>query len=107
LEQFSLIFALCTQSIAQQQVAIVFLLFCHYRNHMIAIIKTNNTVTLSYAQSVLNDHDIGSFIADTHASILDGSVGAIPRRLMVLDEDVTEAHEILAAVGLEDEFCQI
>jgi len=74
---------------------------------MIAIIKTNNTVTLSYAQSVLNDHDIGSFIADTHASILDGSVGAIPRRLMVIDEDVVEAREVLAAAGLEAEFCPI
>lgn len=74
---------------------------------MIAIIKTNNTVTLSYAQSVLNDHDIGSFIADTHASILDGSIGAIPRRLMVLGEDVIEAKEILAKAGLEEEFCRI
>lgn len=74
---------------------------------MIAIIKTNNPVTLSYAQSVLNDHDITSFIADTHASILDGSIGAIPRRLMVIDEDVAEAREILATAGLEEEFCRI
>ena len=85
----------------------VFLLFCHYRNQMIAIIKTNNPVTLSYAQSVLNDHDIGSFIADTHASVIEGSIGAIPRRLMVIDEDVVVAREVLAAVGLEEEFCRI
>lgn len=75
---------------------------------MIAIIKTNNPVTLSYAESVLNDHDIGSFIADEHTnSVLVGAVGAIPRRLMVIEEDVAEAREILAAVGLEDEFCRI
>ena len=74
---------------------------------MIAIIKTNNSVTLSYAQSVLNDHDIASFIADTHASIIEGSIGAIPRRLMVIDEDVFQAKQVLAAAGLEDEFCRI
>ncbi|MCF6275697.1 MAG: DUF2007 domain-containing protein [Robiginitomaculum sp.] len=74
---------------------------------MIAIIKTNNTVTISYAQSVLNDHDIGWFVADTHASIIEGSIGAIPRRLMVLDEDVIDAKKVLAEAGLEDEFCPI
>jgi len=74
---------------------------------MIAIIKTNNPVTLSYAQSVLNDHDIGWFIADTHASIIEGSIGAIPRRLMVLEEDIADAKDVLAKAGLEEEFCHI
>ena len=73
---------------------------------MIAIIKTNNPVTISYAQSVLNDNDIGWFVADTNASIIEGSIGAIPQRLMVLDEDVIDAKEVLAAAGLEDEFCR-
>ncbi len=74
---------------------------------MIAIIKTNNPVTLSYAQSVLNDNDIGSFVADTHASIIEGSIGAIPRRLMVIEEDVADARNILTKAGLEEEFCRI
>ncbi len=74
---------------------------------MIAIIKTNNPVTLSYAQSVLNDNDIGWFVADTHASVIEGSIGAIPRRFMVLGEDVVEARKLLAAAGLEDEFCRL
>jgi len=73
---------------------------------MIAIIKTNNPVTISYAQSVLNDNDIGWFVADTHASIIEGSIGAIPRRLMVLDEDVIDAKDVLTAAGLEEEFCR-
>ncbi|MBL4853270.1 MAG: DUF2007 domain-containing protein [Robiginitomaculum sp.] len=74
---------------------------------MIAIIKTNNPVTLSYAQSVLNDNDIGWFVADTHASVIEGSIGAIPRRFMVLKDDVVEAKKVLAAAGLEDEFCRL
>ncbi len=70
---------------------------------MIAIIKTNNPVTLSYAQSVLNDHDIGWFVADTHASVIEGSIGAIPRRLMVIEDEAHAAREVLSAAGLEGE----
>jgi len=72
---------------------------------MIAIIKTNNPVTLSFAQAVLSDSQIGCFVADTHASILDGSVGAIPRRLMVLEDDEFAARRALSLAGLEDELC--
>ena len=74
---------------------------------MIAIIKTNNPVTLSYAQSVLNDNEIGCFIADTHSGNALGFIGVITGRLMVLPEDVAEAREVLAAAGLEEEFCRI
>ncbi len=74
---------------------------------MIAIIKTNNPVTLSYAQSVLNDHDIGSFVADSHANSVMGFIGSLARRLMVIEEDVAEAREVLAKAGLEEDFCRI
>lgn len=70
---------------------------------MIAIIKTNNPVTLNFAEAVLKDAQIEFFVADTHASILDGSVGAIPRRLLVLEDDEQEARTALAAAGLEKE----
>lgn len=70
---------------------------------MIAIIKTNNPVTLSFAQAVLRDCDIEFFVADTHVSILEGSIGAIPRRLMVLGDDEGDAREALAGAGLEKE----
>lgn len=70
---------------------------------MIAIIKTNNPVTLSFAQAVLRDGDIEFFVADTHVSILEGSIGAIPRRLMVLEDDEGDAREVLARAGLEKE----
>ncbi len=73
---------------------------------MISIIKTNNPVTLSFAQAVLKDSDIACFVADTHASILDGSIGAIPRRLMVIADDEDAARKALVVAGLEDELFQ-
>ncbi len=72
---------------------------------MIAIIKTNNPVTINFAEAVLKDSGIGYFVADTHASILDGSIGAIPRRVMVLEDDEFAARRALSLAGLEEELC--
>lgn len=73
---------------------------------MIAVIKTNNPVILSYARSILNDEGIDCYVADTHASIIEGSIGAIPQRLMVLEDDAEEARKALSKSGLEEELCQ-
>ncbi len=70
---------------------------------MVAVIKTNNIVTISFAEAVLKDSDIGCFVADTHSSIIEGSIGIIPRRIMVLDEDLVAARRALDLAGLGDE----
>jgi hypothetical protein len=72
---------------------------------MIAVIKSNNPVTLSYARSILNDAGIDCYVADTHASIIEGSIGAIPQRVMILEDDVKEARKALSEAGLEEELC--
>jgi putative signal transducing protein len=70
---------------------------------MIALIRTNNPITLSFAQSLLKDSSIESFVADTHMSVLEGSVGAIQRRLMVLEEDLAAATRVMEQAGLAAE----
>ena len=70
---------------------------------MKAIIKTNNPVTLSFAQSVLKGSGIESFILDSHISVMEGSIGAFLKRLMVVDEDEAAARRALALSGLEAE----
>lgn len=62
---------------------------------MRAILKTNDAVMLSYAQSLLAEAGIGVMVFDANASIMDGSLGVVPRRLMVLDEDFAQAQRIL------------
>jgi len=57
----------------------------------------------NYAESVLKDAQIVCFVLDTHVSILDGSIGAIPRRLTVIDEDYDDACKALQDAGLGDE----
>jgi len=59
------------------------------------VLKSNNPVTLSYATDVLNQAGIESIMFDTHASIMDGSMAMVPRRLMVADDDFARAETLL------------
>lgn len=64
---------------------------------MRAVLKSNNPVTLSYATHILEEAGIEALVFDTHASIMDGSMAMVPRRLMVLDEDHARAESLLRA----------
>lgn len=70
---------------------------------MIAVLKTVNPATLNFAQAVLKEADIPFFVMDQNVSIIEGSIGIIPRRLMVVDEDAEDAREALQTAGLGDE----
>src|SRR5262249_13076754 len=59
------------------------------------VLKTNNPVLLSFAQSLLADAHIDSVVFDENASIMDGSLGILPRRLMVADDDFGRAGVVL------------
>ena len=62
---------------------------------MRVVLKTNNPVVLSYATHVLEEAGIAAQVFDTHASIMDGSMAMVPRRLMVADEDFAKAEKLL------------
>ena len=68
---------------------------------MIEILKTNDPVLISFVQATLADAGIEALVLDTHASILEGSASAIPRRIMVMDEDLETAKQILKTRGAE------
>jgi hypothetical protein len=61
------------------------------------VLKTNDAVLLSFAEAVLRDAGVESVVFDSHMSIMDGSLGILPRRLMVLDEDYARARAVLSA----------
>lgn len=65
---------------------------------MRAVLKTTDPVVLDFAANVLSQEGIKSVIFDTHASVMDGSLGMLPRRLMVLDQDFDRARELLRQV---------
>jgi hypothetical protein len=70
----------------------------YYKETMRAVLKTTDPVVLNYAANVLEQEGIESVTFDTHASVMDGSMGFfMPRRLMVLDEDFDRARKLLLA----------
>ena len=70
---------------------------------MIAILKTVNPATLNFAQAVLKEAGIPFFLMDQNVSIIDGSIGITPRRLMVVEDDVDDARQAFIDAGLSDE----
>lgn len=67
------------------------------------LMRTNNAVSISFAQSLLQEAGIAHFVADTHMSILDGSIGILPRRVMVEADALDRARELLRQAGLGKE----
>ena len=69
---------------------------------MIEIMRTNNYVELWLAQSLLREAGIGHFVADQNMSVMEGSLGILPRRLMVDSDRSEEARALLREAGLDD-----
>ena len=61
------------------------------------VLKTNDAVLLDFAQVLLRDAGIDNVVFDSHMSIMDGSLGILPRRLMVGEEQFDRAKAILDA----------
>lgn len=67
------------------------------------LIRTNDIVYISFAQAMLRAAGIPSFLLDETQSSMDGSIGAIPRRVLVGQAQFEEAKEILQALAQEIE----
>ena len=65
------------------------------------LFSTNDITKFVYAETILNSNDIVSFTLDENISVLEGSIGILPRRLMVLENDYEKALEMLEDFGLD------
>lgn len=70
---------------------------------MLELIRTNDAVVLSFAMSLLKDAGIAAMVADENMSILDGSIGMLPRRLLVDSDEADQARQLLTDAGLGKE----
>ena len=68
---------------------------------MRAIATSNDPVRLSFLTALLADAGIESVLLDQHAAVIEGSAGAIQRRLMVAEGDWTRAKRVLTEAGEE------
>lgn len=66
---------------------------------MRAIVISNDLVRLNFLMALLRDAGIASVLLDNHTSVIEGSIGAIPRRLMVSERDESRARRVLHEAG--------
>ncbi|WP_421701649.1 DUF2007 domain-containing protein [Aliiroseovarius sp.] len=59
------------------------------------LLRTTNPTLIPYATALLAGEGIDCFAMDVHMSTLEGSIGILPRRLMVRDQDLFRARAIL------------
>jgi len=67
---------------------------------MTELLRSNDPVYLSFVGHVLGEADIEYLVLDTFMSAVEGSIGAIPRRIMVADEDIVKARLALGNASL-------
>ena len=63
------------------------------------LLRSTDIVRLSWLTALLSDAGIEVVILDSHMSVLDGSVNAIPRRMMVATDDHRQARRVLIEAG--------
>ena len=67
------------------------------------IVRTNDAVLISAIEALLQGADIKHVVFDQNMSVLEGSIGMLPRRVMVADEQADAARRLLTDAGLGHE----
>jgi len=60
------------------------------------LLRSSDPTVIAFASALLQGEDIAVFEIDVHMSILEGSLGILPRRLMVADDDLLRARIVLS-----------
>ena len=67
------------------------------------LLRSNDPVVISFVNALLKESGIAHSVADQHMSILDGSIGVLPRRVLVSEDDLAAARRIMRDAGLAGE----
>ena len=67
------------------------------------LVRTNDTILVTAIEALLKGADIPHMIADNNMSVLEGSLGILPRRVLVADEFQRAARLLLEDAGLGHE----
>ncbi|MFY9840164.1 MAG: DUF2007 domain-containing protein [Xanthobacteraceae bacterium] len=65
------------------------------------LIRTNDSVLISAVEALLKGAHIDHLVADQNMSVLEGSIGIFPRRILVDEDQLAAARRLLAEAGLE------
>ena len=70
---------------------------------MVELVRTNDIVLISYIETLLTQAGVPFFVADQHMSAVEGSLGFLPRRIMVESAQRDRARRLLQEAGLAAE----
>jgi hypothetical protein len=64
------------------------------------LLRSNDAVLISFVSALLEGEGIGFIVADSNMSVLEGSIGALPRRVLVESDRMARAKAILTEAGI-------
>src|SRR5436305_1332976 len=67
------------------------------------LVRTNDIVLVSAIGALLDGAHIRHLVLDQNMSVIEGSLGVLPRRILVHHEDACEVRQILTEAGLAHE----
>ena len=67
------------------------------------LVRTNDAVLISAIEALLNGAHIEHMVVDQNMSVLEGSIGIFPRRILVDEDQEQAARRLLSEAGLADE----
>jgi hypothetical protein len=70
---------------------------------LIEILRTNDLVLISVIESILTAERVAYFVADQNMAAVEGSLGFLPRRILVDAREAGRARRLIAEAGLGKE----
>jgi len=67
------------------------------------LVRTNDIVLVSAVGALLDGANIHHLVLDQNMSIIEGSLGVLPRRILVHEDDNRAARQVLSDAGLSHE----
>lgn len=64
------------------------------------LLRSNDPVLLSYVSALLQEAGIAFTVLDTNMSIMEGSIGILPRRVLVDADAIHRARKLLTEAGV-------
>jgi len=67
------------------------------------LVRTNDAVLITAIEALLNGAQIKHLVVDRNMSVLEGSIGIFPRRILVDEDQYDAAQRLLEEAGFADE----
>ena len=67
------------------------------------LLRTNDMVLISFVESILKEARIAHLVFDQNMSVIEGSLGILPRRVLVASDRIADARQLLTDAGIGPE----